>query len=147
MAGLADGRVLSFSGSEYKYADGPGHSNLVVDMATGPDGKIYSVGYDDQVREVSPENASFAYVREAMLSLGPSLISLCCRQASCPTATQPKSVAVAGDSTLFVVEIDLVEAIRSNQKVHELKPSFSPSAVAAIGTTVAIGGEVRQSYL
>ena len=66
------------------------------------------------------------------------------RQASFPTAAQPKSLAVAGDSTLFVAEIDLVEAVRSNQKVYELKPSFSPTAVAATGTTVAIGGEVRE---
>lgn len=43
---------------------------------------------------------------------------------------------------MFVVEIDLVEAIRSNQKVHELKPKFTPTAVAAFGSTVAIGAEV-----
>ena len=62
IAGLADGRVLSFSGSEYKYADGPAHSNLVVSMATASDGKVFSVGYDDQVREISSETASFVYV-------------------------------------------------------------------------------------
>ncbi|KIP12112.1 hypothetical protein PHLGIDRAFT_27517 [Phlebiopsis gigantea 11061_1 CR5-6] len=128
IAGLADGRVLSFSGSEYKYADGPGHSNLVVGITSAPDGKVFSAGYDDQIRELSPETVSFV-------------------QASCPTATQPKSLAVAGDSTLFVAETDLVEAIRSNQKVYEVKPSFSPSAVAATGSTVAIGGEDQKVHL
>ena len=64
------------------------------------------------------------------------------RQASCQTAAQPKSVAVAEDSTVFVVEIGVVEAIRSNQKVHELKPKYTPSAVAAHGSTVAVGAEV-----
>lgn len=65
IAGLADGRVLSFSGSEYKYADGPGHSNLVVGITSAPDGKVFSAGYDDQVRELSPETVSFVYVNEA----------------------------------------------------------------------------------
>ena len=54
-------------------------------------------------------------------------------------------MAIAGDSTLFVVEIGAVEAIRSNQKVHDLKPKYTPSAVAAHGSTVAIGSEVCSS--
>lgn len=35
-----------------------------------------------------------------------------------------------------------MEAVRSNQRVFELKPKFTPSAVAASGSIVAIGGEV-----
>ncbi len=67
----------------------------------------------------------------------------CDSQASCPTTSQPKSLAISDDSTVFVVEVDVVEAIKSNQRVYNLKPNFTPSSVAANGTTVAIGGEVR----
>ncbi|EKM58056.1 uncharacterized protein PHACADRAFT_252038 [Phanerochaete carnosa HHB-10118-sp] len=126
VAGLADGRVLSFDGADYKDAEGPGHKNLVAGAVSLPDGKVVTVGYDDQVREL--EGAGFT-------------------QASSPTASQPKSVAVAADSTLFVVEIGVVEAIRSNQKVHELKPKYVPSAVAAYGSAVAIGSEEHKVYL
>lgn len=60
----------------------------------------------------------------------------------CSTAAQPRSIAVGADSTVFVAEIGVVEAIRSNQKVAELRPAFAPSAVASTGNIVAVGGEV-----
>lgn len=63
-------------------------------------------------------------------------------QASFSTASQPKDIAVAADSTVFVAEINGVEAIRSNQRVFELQTKFAPSAVAASGSVVAVGGEV-----
>ncbi|GJE96547.1 WD40 repeat domain-containing protein [Phanerochaete sordida] len=125
IAGLADGRVLSFD-TDYKYAEGAGHKNLVSGATTLPDGKVATIGYDDLVREI--DGVSFT-------------------QASCPTTSQPKSIAAAADSTLFVVEIGVVEAIRSNQKVHELKPKYTPSVVAAHGTTVAIGSDEQKVYL
>ena len=63
------------------------------------------------------------------------------------TAAQPKALAVAADATVFVVEAGGVEAVRSNQRVFELKPKFAPSAVAASGSVVAIGGEVSCASL
>lgn len=68
-------------------------------------------------------------------------------EASFATASQPKAVATASDSTVFVAEINAVEAVRSNQRVFELKPKFTPSAVAASGSVVAVGGEVSVSLL
>lgn len=59
-----------------------------------------------------------------------------------PTSSQPKSVAVTDDATIFVAETSTVEAIRSNQKVFELSTKYAPSVVAAVKSTVAIGGEV-----
>ena len=53
------------------------------------------------------------------------------RQASCQTAAQPKSVAVAEDSTVFVVEIGVVEAIRSNQKVLDVAAGNGNVSLAA----------------
>lgn len=66
-------------------------------------------------------------------------------QASCPTASQPKSVSVSSDNTVFIAEVKGVEAIRSNQKVHELQTKFTPGSIATAGNTVAVGGEVRLS--
>lgn len=65
------------------------------------------------------------------------------RSASISTASQPKSISVGEDGTVFVAEINGLEAIRDNQKVFELKLSYSPNAVAAGKGIVAVGGEVR----
>ena len=64
------------------------------------------------------------------------------RGASVATNAQPKSVAIAGDSTVFVIEADGIEAVRSNQKLQHFPTKFTPSAIAASGTNVAVGGEV-----
>ena len=61
------------------------------------------------------------------------------RPASSRTASQPKSIAVTGDLTVFISEIDTVEAFRSNQKVFELKPKFQLGTIAAHGSVVVIG--------
>lgn len=58
------------------------------------------------------------------------------------TASQPKSVAVAEDTSVFVAEMNNVEVMRSNQKVFEIAPKYSPSAIAVSGSLVAVGGEV-----
>jgi hypothetical protein len=54
-------------------------------------------------------------------------------------SSQPKSVAVTGDDTVFVVEQSGIEAFRSNQKVHEVNTSYTPGAISASGTLVAVG--------
>jgi hypothetical protein len=63
------------------------------------------------------------------------------------TASQPKSIAVAGDGTVFVAEVNGVEAIRDNQKVFELVAKFSAGSVAVNGSTVAVGGEVTRAFM
>lgn len=100
---------------------GQGHTSIIVGLASA-EGKVFSAGYDDQVREI--EAVSFS-------------------GASISTAAQPKAIAAAADGTVFVVEVGGVEAIRNNQKVAHLATKFSPSAVGASGTLVAVGGEVR----
>ncbi|KAI0918644.1 hypothetical protein AcW1_009523 [Taiwanofungus camphoratus] len=127
LAGTADGRILAFD-SSYSYLEGEGHSGLVSDLATATNGSVYSIGYDDRLREIDDSGKSFV-------------------PAVCPTASQPKAVATASDSTVFVVEADGVEAIRSNQKVFELKPKFATSAVSAVNSVLAIGGEDQKVHL
>jgi WD repeat-containing protein 1 (actin-interacting protein 1) len=62
ISGLSDGRVLSFTGSEYDYVSGEGHKTLVSALGTAPDGKVFSIGYDDVLREVTADGSSFVYV-------------------------------------------------------------------------------------
>lgn len=129
LAGAASGRVYSYSVAEGESTAvaGTSHSSYVAGLATSAEeDKIYSVGWDDKVREISGN--SFA-------------------PAVAPTAAQPKSITVASDSTVFVAEIGTVEAFRSNQKVYSTKPSYSPSAVAAWKTVVAVGAEDRKVRL
>ncbi|KAF8182076.1 WD40-repeat-containing domain protein [Pholiota molesta] len=131
LAGTADGRVYSYSSAtqESKSLQGEGHSNNVSGLATSnTDGKIYSIGFDDHVREIEPNGSSYV-------------------PASAATAAQPKDIAVAGDSTVFITEIGTIEAFRSNQKVFDTKPKFDPSAVAASGSLIAIGGEDFKVHL
>ncbi|GLB42129.1 putative WD domain, G-beta repeat [Lyophyllum shimeji] len=141
LGGTADGRVYSFTTSlapqkavstttlndESRHIAGAGHSNFVSGLASNTrDHNIYSIGYDDRVREIDAGSGSDA----------PSFTS-----ASASTASQPKSVAVTGDGTVLVLEINSIEAFRSNQRVFEQTPKFVQSAIAASNSVVAIGGE------
>ncbi|KAK1234193.1 WD40 repeat-like protein [Marasmius sp. AFHP31] len=131
LAGTADGRILSYSTSstESKHLQGQGHTSLVTGLAAAPAGdKVFSAGFDDRVREIDVGGKGFT-------------------QASLSTASQPKSVAVAEDDSVFVVEIKGVEVIRSNQKVFDLTPQYTPTVVAVWKTVVAIGGEDQKVRL
>lgn len=66
------------------------------------------------------------------------------RKASSSTASQPKSIALSGDGAVFIAEANDVEVFKSNQKLFDLKPKFSPSSVAASGSLIAVGGEVSE---
>ncbi|KAH9855356.1 WD40 repeat-like protein [Lenzites betulinus] len=124
--GTADGRVLHHSDEGYEHVGGEVHTNLVSGLSTAQDGKVYSVGLDDRLREL--EGKSYT-------------------PASFSTATQPKAVAVSGDSTVFVLETSSVEAVRSNQKVFDLVLKYTPSAIATSENSVAIGGEDMKVHL
>lgn len=52
LAGTADGRTLAFSEGTYAHLAGEGHAALVAGLAAAPDGKVYSAGFDDKVKEV-----------------------------------------------------------------------------------------------
>ncbi|KAI0266522.1 WD40 repeat-like protein [Gloeopeniophorella convolvens] len=122
LVGSADGRILAYdAGGDATPVTGAGHTNLVSALVAAPSsGKVFSAGFDDRVREVDGN------------SFTPAAFS---------TASQPKALAAAPDGTLFVVEVDAVEAVRDNQKVADLRPGASPTAVAVTGTLVAVGLE------
>ncbi|KAJ6627956.1 WD40-repeat-containing domain protein [Mycena sp. CBHHK59/15] len=118
--GTADGRVVEYSvaSGEAAAVPGDGHTSIVVGMAAASDGKIFSAGYDDRVREIG--GARFT-------------------AASVSTAAQPKAIAAAADGTVFVVEASGVEAIRANQKVAHVTTKYTPSAVAPAGRSLLLG--------
>ncbi|KAJ7599387.1 WD40-repeat-containing domain protein [Mycena floridula] len=129
LTGSADGRVLSHNvaTSESTTVPGSSHTSLVSSMTTSPvDGSAFSVAFDDQVREISGKGFT------------PSVVS---------AAAQPKAVAAAEDSSVFVAEIGRVEVVRSNQKVSELACSFNPSSIAVYENLVAVGGEDNKVHL
>ncbi|KAJ7359560.1 WD40-repeat-containing domain protein [Mycena albidolilacea] len=128
LAGAADGRVVEYTtaSGEAVPVGGEGHTSLIVDLAAASDGKVFSAGYDDRVREIGA--ASFS-------------------AASISTAAQPKAIAVAADGTVFVVEAGGVEAIRNNQKVAHLPTKYVPSAVGTTAALVAVGGEDQKIRL
>ena len=64
--------------------------------------------------------------------------------ASVSTTSQPKSLAVGEDNSVFVAEIGRVEVVRDNQKITSSAFSFNPSSVATYGGLVGVGGEVRR---
>ncbi|KAG6830033.1 hypothetical protein H0H87_009496 [Tephrocybe sp. NHM501043] len=137
LGGTADGRVYSFTPEkgESDVIPTETHTNLVSDLASNPkDGNVYSVGYDDRLREIRVDLSAGVH---PSYSASPGIT----------TSSQPKSIAVAGDGTVFVVEINSVEAFRSNQRVLEHTPKSVVNAVAASEGIVALGGEDQKVRL
>ena len=50
--GTADGRVLHHADDGYDYVGGEAHATLVTGLGTAQDGRVYSVGLDDRLREI-----------------------------------------------------------------------------------------------
>ncbi|KAI6029667.1 WD40-repeat-containing domain protein [Pisolithus microcarpus] len=132
IAGSADGRTFYYDTSSHSIhaVEGEGHTNLVSGLAAGPNEHLYSSGFDDRVREIEPSGGTFSFT-----------------QASFSASSQPKALTGTMDGTLFVVGINIIEAIRSNQRVFELAPTYVPSAIGAAGSTVAIGAEDTKVYV
>jgi hypothetical protein len=60
LAGTASGKVLSFSASgEVSPISGDGHLSLVTSLSSGKDGKVFSAGFDDHLREIDGPTFTF----------------------------------------------------------------------------------------
>lgn len=61
LTATASGRVLSFSATgDATPIGGDGHSSLVTSLSSGKDGKVFSAGYDDRLREM--DGLTFTFV-------------------------------------------------------------------------------------
>jgi WD40 repeat protein len=121
--GSFDGRVCSWNSDTGigSAVDGQTHTNQVSAFTT-TNGRVYSVGWDDTLRMADTLNNTF--LGEASKLSG-----------------QPKGVSSA-DGRIFLATASGIE-ISSNDKAVGFLPTknFAPTAIAASGTTIAVGDD------
>ena len=103
--------------------EGDGHTNIISGLAATPKAtrpQIYSVGWDDKVRTVDAGAHTFHGKPTSL-------------------ASQPKAITCTTDSLVVVAQQESVVVYRDGEEDGELPLKSSPSALAANGTTVAIG--------
>ncbi|KAH6690504.1 actin-interacting protein [Plectosphaerella plurivora] len=118
--GSFDGRVCRWdvAAGTGVAVQGTAHTNQVVQLAPA-DGKTFSVGWDDNLRVIDEAGGEYT-------SSAASLTS------------QPQGVAVAG-GLAFVAVTDGVDVYKGAEKVSTNRLGYTPAAIAAHGSTVAVG--------
>ncbi|CAG8520722.1 11111_t:CDS:10 [Paraglomus occultum] len=103
--------------------DGQGHSNQVTQLVNHKNA-IYSVGMDDSLREIDPDNKSF------------SALVL-------PTKHMPKGLGVGSSGVSVIGTVESLLLIKDKKEVFNTSVQSPPGAVAikADETEVAVGGE------
>lgn len=123
--GSFDGRVCRWdlaSGTGL-VVDGQAHSNQVTQFAAAS-GQTYSVGWDDTLRIADESAGSFA---------GEAL----------KLSAQPRGIAAA-EGKLVIGLASGVAVYSKGQLVGETKTDFTPTAIAAHGSVVAVGADTNQ---
>lgn len=102
--------------------EGEGHTNIISGLATtsGKHPQVYSVGWDDSLRIVDASAKTF---------IGKST----------HLSSQPKALTCTSDSLVVVAQQESVIVYRDGEEDGELPLTSSPTALAASGSTVAIG--------
>jgi WD repeat-containing protein 1 (actin-interacting protein 1) len=100
--------------------DGQAHSNQVVKFAPGS-GRTYSVGWDDTLRIVDESARTFA-------------------GSATKLSSQPKDLASSG-KRVYAATMNGIAVYENDKLVAETSPGFTPTAIAAYGSTLAVGGD------
>ncbi|KAF6839082.1 WD repeat-containing protein C9G1.05 [Colletotrichum plurivorum] len=118
--GSFDGRVCQWdiASGVGSVVDGQAHTNQVTQFSSEA-GQTYSVGWDDTLRVVDESANTFA-------------------GESAKLSAQPKGVAATGGK-LYVATIEGVDVYEKTKLLSENRLGFAPGAVAAHGSTVAVG--------
>jgi len=118
--GSFEGRVCHWDigTGEGRVVDGQTHTNQVTQLAPSP-GRTYSVGWDDTLRIVDQAANTFA-------------------GSSVKLSAQPKGAAAA-DGRVVVALATGIAVYLKDQLASESKTDFTPTAVAAHGSLVAVG--------
>jgi len=130
--GSYEGRVLAWdlsTGLAHK-VEGAAHSNYVAGIATAEsasEAELYSVGWDDTLRSISVPNKIFT------------------GQAS-ELGSQPKGLA-ATSGLVLVLSSDSIAVYQDGTKATSLPTSYAPTAIAAHGSTVAVGGDDKLVHI
>ncbi|KAL8951098.1 MAG: hypothetical protein Q9222_002902 [Ikaeria aurantiellina] len=123
--GSSDGRICDWdvaSGSA-EVIDGAGHSNYVSAIAAAPEGRIYSVGWDDSLRSIDASAKVFTGSATKMDG-------------------QPKGVAVTASGLTAVATHEGVETCKDGQKERHVQfKTMSPTAMAANDSLLAVAGD------
>ncbi|KAH8701333.1 WD40-repeat-containing domain protein [Phaeosphaeriaceae sp. PMI808] len=130
--GSYEGRVLAWDLSTglADKVEGAAHSNYVADIATSEakgEAELYSVGWDDTMRSISVPNKIFT------------------GQAS-ELGFQPKGIAATSD-TVLIISSDSIAIYQNGSKTSSVPTKYSPTAIAAHGATVAVGGDDKLVHI
>jgi WD40 repeat protein len=130
--GSYEGRVLAWdlSSGLAEKVEGAAHSNYVAGIATSKsssEAELYSVGWDDTLRSISVPNKIFT------------------GQAS-ELGSQPKGVAATSGVALFLTS-DAINVYQDGSKQSSLSVKYAPTAIAAHGSTVAVGGDDKLVHI
>lgn len=126
--GSFDGRVCSWdvSAGVGSAVEGQAHSNQVTQFASAA-GQTYSVGWDDTLRTIQESTNNFV---GTPISLG----------------AQPKGVAATSGRRVIValhngIAVYAAGSDGNSQLLSQLTTDFTPTAIAAHGSLVAVGAE------
>jgi WD40 repeat protein len=123
--GSADGRVCAWdmATGTAETIEGDTHTNIIsgLTVSTGSEHpQLYSVGWDDTLRMVDIGAKTFTGKATKL-------------------ASQPKSLTCTSDSLVVVAQVESVIVYKDGEEEGELPLKSSPTALAANGTTVAVG--------
>jgi WD40 repeat protein len=130
--GSYEGRVLAWDLSTglADKVQGASHSNYVAGITTAEskvEAGLYSVGWDDTLRSISVPNKIFT------------------GQAS-ELGSQPKGIA-ATSGVVLILSSDSIAVYENGSKATALSVKYAPTAIAAHGSTVAVGGDDKMVHI
>lgn len=125
--GSYEGRLCSWdiASGDAETIEGDGHSNIISGLAAAPPGKhprVFSVGWDDSLRTVDIGAKTFTGKATQLSS-------------------QPKALTCTSDALVVVAQVESVIVYRDGEEDGELPLKSTPTALAASGSTVAIGAQ------
>lgn len=127
--GSSEGRVCNWNTTNgvAETVEGDAHTNYVSGLSASPDGRIYSVGWDDSLRSIDTAAVTFT-------------------GAASKTDGQPKGVVCSNGYTIVATHKGL-ESSEDGQRQKEIKTDFTPSSIAASGSMVAVGGDDNKLHV
>ncbi|KAL8728316.1 MAG: hypothetical protein Q9166_005459 [cf. Caloplaca sp. 2 TL-2023] len=123
--GSSDGRICNWDIPTGKaaYVDGEGHSNYVPAITSAPEGRLYSVGWDDTLRSIDPSASVFTATATS-------------------THGQPKGVAATVNGLIAVATHKGIQTFKDGQKYKDVQfKIMSPTAIAANEDLIVVAGD------
>ncbi len=129
LTGSSEGRVCSWDTSAGlgKTLKGEAHTNYVSSIVASPPGEFVSAGWDDTLRTIDAAAEAFT-------------------DRSCKTDGQPKAVAISGDRIIVATHKGL-ELSKDSHLERKIPTGYTPSAIAATDTLIAVGGDDFKLHL